>query len=434
MLCQHRSFFLFCLSFFYIIAFPFFLMAEKLALTVNAEAAILMNAETGVILFEKEAHKPLYPASITKIVTAIYALQKVSDQLDVIIAADQDCIGTVTEEALRRSNYTLPAYLLIPDGSHIGIKKGEQLSLKDLFYGMLLASGDDAANVIAKYVGGTIPKFVEDMNAYIQQLGCQETTFYNPHGLHHPKQVTTAYDMAIITREALKNPLFREMVSAVRYMRPKTNKQEPTPLIQSNRLLRTGPYYYPKAIGVKTGNYSLAGNTFVAAAKDGDRTLIVVLLKAPTRKDIFIEAKKMFDAAFSQPRVQRLLLRGGPQKYTLNLSGAKNPIQTFITEDVTLEYYPAEAPKIKCLLYWDQTLRCPIAKHQQVGELVVQQENGQEIRKVPLFAQEEVKAKWFFSLKNKFSGPSIGSTFVKVLGGLAILLFVGFFLLQLRRR
>jgi len=400
--------------------------AEKLALLVNAEAAILMNADTGTILYEKEAYALHYPASTTKIATALYALEKASDKLDAMVAADQDCIGTVTEEALRRSNYTLPAYQLIPDGSHIGIKKGEILSLRDLFYGMLVASGDDAANVIAKYVGGTIPQFMEEMNAYVRKLGCQSTTFLNPHGLHHPKQLTTAYDLAVLTKEALKNPIFREMIATARYTRPKTNKQDPSTLVQTNRLLRTGPYYYQKAIGVKTGYYSLAGNTFVAAAKDGERTLIAVLLKVQERKDIFIETKKMFEAAFSQPKVQHSLLRKGHQKFVLDLPGAKHPISTYASEEIALEYYPAEEPKIKCLLYWESDLKLPIAKDQRLGELVVQLNDSKVSHRVPLYAQEEVGMTWLFWLKTTYS------RILKVGGILLVLLFLGFFILQVR--
>ena len=183
------------------------LQAQKLELELEAEAAILMNAETGAVLFEKNSRALHYPASITKIATAHYALMKAEHLFDEQISADQDCVGTVTEDALRKSNYTLPAYYLIPDGSHIGIKRGEILSLKDLMYGMMLASGDDAANVIAKYVGGTIPQFMEEVNQYLKSIGCLSTTLYNPHGLHHPKQQTTAYDMALLTREALKKSL-----------------------------------------------------------------------------------------------------------------------------------------------------------------------------------------------------------------------------------
>lgn len=408
--------------------------AEKLALSVSAEAAILMNADTGAILYEKNAHALHYPASTTKIATAICALQKVGDKMDVMIAADQDCIGTVKEEAIRKSNYTLPAYLLIPDGSHIGIKRGELLSLRDLFYGMMVSSGDDAANVIAKYAGGTIPQFVEEMNAYVKELGCNSTSFYNPHGLHHPKQQTTAYDMATLTREALKNPAFREMVATVRYTRPKTNKQEPTTLVQTNRLLRTGPYYYPKAIGVKTGYYSLAGSNLVAAAKDGDRTLIAVMLKVKERKDVFLDTRKLFEAAFSQPKVQRVFLHQGLQKFSLDLPGAEKMIPSYIQEDVTLEYYPAEEPSIKCLLVWDKDIQLPVIKDQCLGAVVLQLDNGQIMRKEPLYAYENVNSTWHHKFKSLFASGQSGFGLLKVLAALSAILLIAFFVFQLRRR
>lgn len=412
---------------FFVLLQPLNAKTEKLALSIKAEAAILMNADTGVILYEKNIHDLHYPASTLKIATAIYALERAANKMDEMIAADQDCIGTVKEEAIRKSNYTLSPHLLIPDGSHIGIKRGELLSLRDLFYGMMVASGDDAANVIAKYVGGTIPDFMEGMNAYLKQLGCQDTIFFNPHGLHHPKQQTTAYDLANLTREAIKNPLFSEMVATVRYTRPKTNKQESSVLVQTNRLLRNGPYFYSKAIGVKTGYYSLAGHNLVAAAREGDRTLIAVLLKVNERKEMFIDAKKMFEAAFSQPKVQRVLLHKGVQKFDLKLAGAQKPILGNITKDITLEYYPAEEPSIKCLLVWDKDVQLPIRKDQLIGEIVIKMENGSILRKAPLYAKEDVDVTWSHQMKNLLLGgsPSEWSLFkiLFVLLGLFVIIF-----------
>ena len=421
------------LALFLAIGQPLLAKTGKLALSVKAEAAILMNAATGTILYEKNARDLHYPASTLKIATALYALKKVSNKMDVMIAADQDCIGTVKEEAIRKSKYTLPPYLLIPDGSHIGIKRGELLSLRDLFYGMMVASGDDAANVIAKYAGGTIPQFMQEMNAYVKELGCLSTTLYNPHGLHHPQQKTTAFDLAVLTREALNHPLFREMVATVRYTRPKTNKQEPSTLVQTNRLLRTGPYFYPKTIGVKTGYYSLAGNTFVAAAQDGDRILIAVLLKVNERKDIFLDAKKMFEAAFSQPKVQKVLLKKGNQKFSLDLPGAEKSIVGYVSEDVTLEYYPAEEPPLKCLLIWNKKLQLPVLKDQEVGEVLLQLEDGKIMRKVPIYASEDVNSTWGFRIKSAFAGGQNSTGFFKVVVGIISFFLFGFLIFQFRR-
>lgn len=386
-----------------LIPFKGALLAAPLTLEVSAESAILINADTGVILFEKQAHIPQYPASITKIATAAYTLKTKSDFLDTLVLAEQDAIATISEEARRRSNYTVPAYWLVPDGTHIGIKKGEEMSLRDLLYGMMIASGNDASNVIAQYVGGTIPSFLENLNRYLKELGCQNTTFYNPHGLHHPKHQTTAYDMSLMTCEALKNQVFRDIVSTVKYARPKTNKQVSTTLVQTNRLIKTGnKNYYAKAIGVKTGYTSLASRTLVAAAKQGERTLVAVLLKSKERDGIFRDAIAMFETAFNQPKVQRTLLKAGPQKFILELPGATSPLATYIQNDILLEYYPAEEPKLKCYLHWKNDLKFPVKKDQPIGELQLQTPKGVVTETIPLLAQNETKATWTWYFQHFF--------------------------------
>lgn len=373
------------------------LLAENLSLKVQAESAILMNAETGAILYEKNAKVLQYPASITKIATASYGLKMAGNQLETPITAEQDAVVSISEEARRKANYSQPAYWLVPGGSHIGIKKGEILTLKDLLYGLMVASGNDAANVIAQYIGGTIPDFMISLNRYLKEIGCEKTTFYNPHGLYHPKHQTTAYDMAIMMREALKNPKFCEIIGTVRYTRPKTNKQEPTVLVQTNRLMRKGQYYYPKAIGGKTGYLAIAGHTLVVAAKQEDRTLIAVLLKSKERGDMFLDAIKMFDTAFNQPKVQRTLLKAGPQQFSLDLKGAAKSISTALSEDLIIDYYPAEEPKLKCFLSWS-IKEPPVMKGQQVGELQLQSPDGKVVRTIPLLAQEDVSTTWLYTL------------------------------------
>lgn len=374
--------------------------AKTLELEINSESAILMNAETGAILFEKKPHVLRYPASTTKVATALFALTKASDKLNTLITAEHDAVASISEAAMKKSNYTVPAYWLIPGGTHIGIKKGEELTLETLLYGLLIASGNDAGNVIAQYVGGTIPNFIRELNAYLREIGCKNTTFYNPHGLHHPKHQTTAYDMAIIMKEALKIPKFCEIISTVRYTRPKTNKQEPTVLLQSNKMLRKGKHYYEKTIGGKTGYLSTANHTLVVAAKNGDRTLIAVLLNAE-KNNTFVDAINLFEAAFNQPKIQRVILKKGHQKFELALEGASKPIPTYIEKDITLEYYPAEEPKVQCLLAWKSVIP-PIKKDQLVGEIVIQSKEGEMIQKIPLLAEEEVSATWKWKLKHPF--------------------------------
>lgn len=371
-----------------------YLEAEPLKFECKGEAIILMNAQSGAILCEYQAFIPHFPASTTKIATALYALKIGEEKLDTPIVAEQDCLASITQEAKRKANYTLPAHWLEPDGMHIGIKKGEILSLHALLQGMLISSGNDAANVIAQYLGPTIPTFIEGMNAYLKEIGCQNTHFCNVHGLHDPQHQSTAYDLALMTQEALKNPVFCDIVSQPRFLRPKTNKQAATTLLQTNRLLRPGKFYYSKAIGIKTGYHAKAKKNFVGAAQSNGRTLIVVLLGYQDRNAIFDDAIKLFEAAFNQPKVQRIFVKAGLQNFTLELPKANGLIQTYLAEPLTLEYYSAEDPQVKCLLYWRQPLSLPILKDQPVGDLRLVSAEGQVLQEIPLLAVQEVKLAW----------------------------------------
>lgn len=391
--------------------------AEQLNVSLKSGAAILINAENKAILYEKNAYAKHFPASITKIATALYALDLKKDHLNTIVAAEQESIASISEEAKRRSNFSLPSYWIETGSSHIGIKKGEELTFNDLLHGMLIATANDAANVIAQFTAESIPKFIEGLNQYIQKIGCKDTVFYNPHGLHHPLHQTTAYDMALIGIEALKNPVISEIVKTVKYTRPKTNKQDPTVLVQTNRLLRSGAFHYPKTIGLKTGKTSQANNTFVAAARDGDRTLIAVLLNVKDRDDIFKDAIKLFEAAFNQPKMERVLVKTGQQKYALQIEGAKKPIKTYTTESAVLKYYPAEEPKIKAYLKWiAQSL--PIQKGEKIGELVLKDTDNKIFSQISLFAEETVTPSFFYKLKKMvgLQAAIIGIAMITVLG------------------
>lgn len=373
--------------------FTFYLTAEPLKFEIKGKAAILMNAQSGAILFEHHANISHYPASTTKIATALYALNLKGEDLDISIVAEQDSLASLSQKAKRESNYTLPSYWLEPDGSHIGIRKGEIFTLRDLLKGLMITSGNDAANVIAQALGPTIPKFMKGLNAYLEEIGCCHTKYCNPHGLHDPNHQTTAYDLALITREALKNPIFCDIVSQVRFIRPKTNLQAATALLQTNRLIRPGKFYYSKAIGVKTGYHAKAKHTFVGAAQSDGRTLIVVLLGYDERNAIFEDAVKLFEVAFNQPKVQRLFLKAGPQDFQLQIPKANHPLKTYLKESLSLDYYPSEDPKVKCFLCW-KPLSLPILKDQQVGELQLVSAEGVIFKQISLFSVEDVKIGW----------------------------------------
>ncbi|MBN4067100.1 D-alanyl-D-alanine carboxypeptidase [Simkania negevensis] len=422
--------FLFFLSF-----FSLFLTAlssldsEPLHIDIASEAGLLMNAKTGVILYEKNGEKQMAPGSTTKIATALYTLTHAADHLYTLVTAEQEAVASISPELKIRSNYKAPSYWNETDGTHIGIKRGEVFSLHNLLNGLLINSGNDAANCIAQYFGkGDIPAFVDELNRYLKDdLGLEKTYFTNPHGLHHPNHMTTAKELALITKEALKIPAFRTYVMTKRWERPKTNKQETSMLYHNNKLIKPGQYYYPHAIGVKTGYHSKAGHTFVGAAEKDGRTLICVVFKAQ-RNETYQDCIKLFDAAFEQPKLAKRLLSKGEQPYTLQLKEANAPLKTFLREDLLIEYYPAEEADFQATLFWDP-LTLPIEAGQKVGSIKLSTAYVNAIQELPLYAQNRVDLSLLARIKkltrNLSKKPGI------LLGGLVsvglLLLIVGRF-------
>jgi len=308
-----------------------------------------------------------------------------------IFAAERESVASISPQAKRQSNYRSPPHWLETDGTHIGIKRGEELQLNDLLHAMLIASANDASNVIAQGVGGTIPKFMEELNVFLKEIGCKDTHFSNPHGLHHPTHATTAYDLAVMTKEALKDPLFRQIVSSVRYTCPQSNLELERHLVQTNQLLRKGTFYYPKAIGVKTGFTQTAGKNLVAAAQEGDRILIAVALgyKGP-RSELYQDVTNMFEAAFNEPKMRRTLLVKGEQKLTTYIDGANSHLKTFLSENLAYDFYPSEEVPVKVVVTW-AIPSLPIAAGRHVGKIKVVDAQGTILAQVPLCSLEDVK-------------------------------------------
>lgn len=408
--------------------FSFRLEAAPLELSIEAQGAILINGETGAILFEKNADNLFFPASITKIATALYVLNTASNRLDEKVIAKADALASISPSAKRESRYRAPSHLLETDGTHIGIKRGEEFRLYDLVYGMLLRSANDASNVIAQHLGGTIPNFMCSVNRTLKELGCKKTHFSNPHGLHHPDHVTTPKEMALIAKEAMRFPLFRKMVSSVRYTIGETNLQEERRLLQTNLLLRTGPNFYPRAIGIKTGTNSNAGKTLVAAAEEkGERMLIAVVMGYTGKGDRYSDVIKMFDAAFSEKKYRATLLATGVQKLKFNLPNARAPLKIVLKEPLTYDYYPSEKEEAHLKLKWEK-LELPLAANSLVGEVIATDRFGRTLGSVACFAAEEVKPTLSYLLKKFLSDKGKG---LAIIIGTLIMLYS---LLRLRRR
>lgn len=264
--------FLICVS---IIVFMIFIknptFAHELPI-LNSESAVLINAKTGEVLFEKNSNTSMYPASITKIVTAILAIEE----------GNLEDIVTVSENA--RNVIGTRVYLL----------EGEKVPLKKLVQGLLINSGNDAGTAIAEFIDGSEEAFAERMNHFVtEQIGVSNTTFKNPHGLYHPEHKTTAIDMAKITQYAMKNNIFRG-IAATKELEWIGEGWETT-LYNHNKLL----WRYDGVNGVKNGFVSQSGFTLVTSAIIGDMELIAVTLKANTSENAYADTVKLLDFGFN---------------------------------------------------------------------------------------------------------------------------------------
>ena len=176
----------------------------------------------------------------------------------------------------------------------------------------MLPSGNDAANVLAYYWGnGSIPAYVEKVNAFVASLGCLNTHFTNPHGLPHPQHVSTAYDLALIASFAIQDPVFKKIVSSCSYKKEKTNKQPATTWTTTNKLLLHGPYFCEQATGIKTGYHSKAQHCLVGSAENEARSVIVVLLHCPDRKHMFLLGKKLLQRFLLEQKKEKTIVPSG---------------------------------------------------------------------------------------------------------------------------
>lgn len=246
----------------------------------SSVASIVIDAETGQVLYENNAHSVLYPASITKILTALVALEN----------GDYNSTITMSENAVWG----------IEEGSScIGLQVGEQISFESAMYAMMLESANEASWAIAEQVSGSLESFCDLMNKKAAELGCENTHFTNANGLHDDNHYTTAYDMALITREALKNPTFIKLTTDLEYTVPATNLNEARPLHQENRMrLEASDYYYPACLGGKTGYTDQAGGTLVTWAEKNGMKLICVDMFTPSNAENYIDSSALFDYCF----------------------------------------------------------------------------------------------------------------------------------------
>jgi len=279
-------------------------------LNVLAKAALLADPETDAIAYALNEHEELYPASLTKIMTALLVIEAIDEGK---LALEQEILASST--AFNG---------LSADGSNAGIKPGEIMTVHNLLYCMLVVSANEACNILAEAVSGSVSAFVEKMNARAAELGCKNTQFMNPNGLHDPGHYTSAWDLFLITKEAMKHDLFVTISDTANVVIPATNLHAERNYWTTNHLLSTWRvigYLDKRAVGIKTGSTSQAGQCLVSSATQGSTTYISVILGAERVEEngvgnirSFSETSRMFDYGFENFTYKTIIQKGEPIK------------------------------------------------------------------------------------------------------------------------
>ena len=259
-----------------------FVYADEIKL--NATSAILVEVNSGKVIYDRNSNERKYPASITKIMTAILVLENCNLNDKVIIS--QNALSNIP------SGYVTCDLIV-----------GEEISVQDLLYALMVKSANDSAYVLAEHVGGTIEKFSEMMNNKAKELGCEDTNFVNPNGIHDENHYTTAHDMYLISKYAMENETFRKLVNTKSYTLSQTNlyPKSDRSFSTTNALIdENSGFFYKYAIGIKTGYTSQAGECLVAESSRDGLDFIAVILDAgtPSKGNRFADAKKLFEYGY----------------------------------------------------------------------------------------------------------------------------------------
>ncbi len=330
---------------------------------IRAKATALIELNSHTIVYAQELDRQLYPASLTKIMTCMLALEH----------GNLDDILTVSETSLQG----LSEY-----GSTAGLKQGEQLSLRELLYCIMVSSANEGCNVVAEYIAGSTDAFVAMMNEKAAALGMHGTHYANPHGLHDSEHYTTVRDLAVLGTWAWQNSQFREFATTTHHVVPATNLSDERTLITTNYLTSTetyGRYYYEKARGVKTGFTTPAGGCLISTASDGDLAFMSIVcgceqLIDDDGKDLdmrFIETRNLFDYGFETFHYVQVLTDTAMlgQPVVLYAKGRKNVVvHAKDNASVLLPRY-CEPEDISMQIRYDSDapLEAPLAEGQRVG-------------------------------------------------------------------
>lgn len=345
----------------------------------DAKAALLLEQDTGEILFQKNAHDRLPPASLTKVMTMLLTMEALEE-------------GVIKEEEL----VTVSERAASMGGSQVFLSEGEQMTVKDLLKAVAIASANDASVALAERISGSEPAFVARMNEKAEELGLKNTKFQNASGLPAKEHYTTAYDIALVARELLRYDKITEYTNLYEDYLRKGEKNEFW-LVNTNRLVR----FYPYVDGLKTGYTKEAKYCLVATAKKDDMRLVSVIMGADSSKDRNRMTMDLLDYAFSQYTIDRIFAQGETVGQYTNLQSGNVNYEVKTKQGISLLRKKGE----KSLDYdveikIDDRKSLPIEKGEPIGSIVVRTPENQQVE-TAIYADEQIDVASIFTLMKR---------------------------------
>lgn len=363
-------------------------------LPIKSRSAILIDAHSGRVLFEKNAHEPLPPASVTKVFTLVMALEALRDQrvaLDDLVTTSRRAAGM--------------------GGTQVYLEVGEQMTLEDLLYGIAVESGNDAAVAVAEYISGSEEAFAALMNERSRALGARNTQLSNASGLPPAdigmpgrQHVTSAYDIALVARYGYTLPMFEQLVSTYGPYRVRVGTRDEREFWNRNTLLR----FYEGANGVKTGYTSEAGYCLAASAVRDDLHLIAVVLGAPSIADRDDDIRALLNWGFSQYQAQEVVNDGETVSRLPVSKGDLDAVDIVAADDLHVTVQRGSDVQAELELVLPDKLLAPIETGQVVGQIVVHVD-GEEVGRVEAVAERAVARGSVWTIVTRTAGRLLGS-------------------------
>ncbi|WP_340639492.1 D-alanyl-D-alanine carboxypeptidase family protein [Bacillus atrophaeus] len=348
----------------------------------EAKSAVLIERDTGKVLYNKNSHERLAPASMTKIMTMLLIME----------ALDKGKIKM--SDKVRTSEYAASM-----GGSQIFLEPGEEMTVKEMLKGIAIASGNDSSVAMAEYISGSEEEFVQKMNKKAKELGLKDTTFKNPTGLPEKGHYSSAYDMAMMSKELLKYDKITAFTGTYEdYLREDTDKK--FWLVNTNRLIK----FYPGVDGVKTGYTGEAKYCLTASAKKGNMRAIAVVFGASTPKDRNAQVTKMLDYAFSQYETHPMYKRNETVAKAKVKKGKQKTIELSTSEPISLLTKKGEDTKhVKKEIKMKEQITAPIKKGDVLGTLILKKD-GEVLAESPVTAKDDMEKARFLTFLKRTMG------------------------------